>query len=198
MCPPSSITRIERNSVGHGQLRGTSRLSIQSSVITLSNITQCWIKHNNDKIQEVDQIILLSVIFRNMRANVSRVLFWLGCHDDVIKWKHFLRHWAFVWGIHRSPVNSSHKSQWRAAFIFSLICTWIKGWVSNRDAGDLRRHRAHYDVTVMYHRLLVSSYAVYTHVMLIYSRYAHLLTLSIMMPSVFHCGLILNYWQIVS
>ena len=32
-------------------------------------------------------------------------------HDDVIKWKHFLRYWPFVRGIHRSPVNSSHKGQ---------------------------------------------------------------------------------------
>ena len=24
-------------------------------------------------------------------------------HDDVIKWKHFPRHWPFVGGIHRSP-----------------------------------------------------------------------------------------------
>ena len=31
-----------------------------------------------------------------------------------------------------------------------FICTWINGWVNNRKAGDLcRRHRAHYDVTVM-------------------------------------------------
>ena len=29
-------------------------------------------------------------------------------HDDVIKWKHFPRYWPFVWGIHRSPVNSHH------------------------------------------------------------------------------------------
>ena len=26
---------------------------------------------------------------------------------------------------------------------------WINGWVNNRKAGDLRRHRAHYDVIVM-------------------------------------------------
>ena len=26
---------------------------------------------------------------------------------------------------------------------------WSNGWVSNRDAADLRRHRTHYDVTVM-------------------------------------------------
>ena len=71
------------------------------------------------------------------------------CHDDVIKWKHFLRYWPFVRGIHRSPVNSPHKGQWRGASMFYLICVWINGWVNNREAGDLRRYRAHYDVSVM-------------------------------------------------
>ena len=33
--------------------------------------------------------------------------------------------------------------------MFCLICLWIKGWVNNREAGDLRRHRGHYDVNVM-------------------------------------------------
>ena len=70
-------------------------------------------------------------------------------HDDVIKWKHFPRNWPFVRGIHRSPVNSPHKGQWRGALMFALICVWINGWVNNREAGDLRRHRAHYDVIVM-------------------------------------------------
>ena len=35
------------------------------------------------------------------------------------------------------------------SFDVSLICAWINGWVNNRRAGDLRRYRAHYDVTVM-------------------------------------------------
>ena len=39
-------------------------------------------------------------------------------HDDVIKWKHFPRCWLFVRGIHRSPVNSLHKGQWRRALTF--------------------------------------------------------------------------------
>ena len=39
--------------------------------------------------------------------------------------------------------------QWRGALMFSLICVWINGWVNNREAGDLRRYRAHYDVIVM-------------------------------------------------
>ena len=50
--------------------------------------------------------------------------------------------------VHRSPVNFPHKDQWREA-LFSLICAWTNGWVNNRDTGDLRRHHAHYDVTVM-------------------------------------------------
>ena len=70
-------------------------------------------------------------------------------HDDVIKWKHFPRYWPFVRGIHRSPVNSPHKGQWRGALMFSLICVWINDWVNNREAGDLRPYRAHYDVIVM-------------------------------------------------
>ena len=56
---------------------------------------------------------------------------------------------AFVWGIHRSPVNSPHKGQWRGALMFSLICAWTNRWVNNRMAGDLRRHQSHYDVRVM-------------------------------------------------
>ena len=70
-------------------------------------------------------------------------------HDDVIKWKHFPRYWPFVWGIHRSPMNSPHKGQWGGALMFHLICAWTNGWINNCDAGDLRRHRSHYDVTLM-------------------------------------------------
>ena len=81
---------------------------------------------------------------------LSGITFWtILVNDDVIKWKHFPRYWPFVRGIHRSPVNSPHKGQWGGALMFSLICAWINGWVNNREAGDLTRHRAHYDVTVM-------------------------------------------------
>ena len=73
----------------------------------------------------------------------------LNHHYDVIKWKHLPRHWPFVLGIRRSPVNFPHKGQWRGALMFSLICAWINCWVNNREAGDLRRHRAHYYATVM-------------------------------------------------
>ena len=79
------------------------------------------------------------------------IIEWFGLvkwavYDDVIKWKHFPRYWPFVRGIHRSPMTSPHKGQWRGALMFSLICVWINGWVNNHEAGDLRRHCAHYDV----------------------------------------------------
>ena len=50
-----------------------------------------------------------------------------------------------------SPVTGEfpRKGQWSGALMFSLICAWINDWVNNRDAGDLIRHRVHYDVTVM-------------------------------------------------
>ena len=62
---------------------------------------------------------------------------------------HFPRYWPFVRGIHRSPVNSPQRGQWRGALMFSLISVWINGWVNSGEAGDLRRHRAHYDVIIM-------------------------------------------------
>ena len=63
--------------------------------------------------------------------------------------KLFPRYWPFVQGIHCSPVNSPHKGQWHGALMFSLICVWLNGWVNNREAGDLRCHCAHYDITIM-------------------------------------------------
>ena len=80
-------------------------------------------------------------------------------HEDIIKWKHFPRYWPFVRGFHRSPVNSPHKGQWRGALMFSLIC--INGWVNNGEAGDLRRYRAHYDVTVILRKLCAHNHEIH-------------------------------------
>ena len=56
-----------------------------------------------------------------------------------------------------SPVTGEFPSQrqWRGALMFSLIYAWTNGWVNNQDACDLRRHRAHYDVTVMWCRIVI-------------------------------------------
>ena len=70
------------------------------------------------------------------------------CHDDIIKWKLFR-----VTG----PLCGEFTGhQWipltRAsdAELWCFLCAWIHGWVNNHRAGDLRRHCADYDVTVMY------------------------------------------------
>ena len=83
--------------------------------------------------------------------------YWLRCgylDDDVIKWNHFPRNCPFVRGILPVPVNSPHNGQWRGALMFSLICVWINDWVNYREAGDLRRHRGHYDVNIMEYHLV--------------------------------------------
>ena len=45
--------------------------------------------------------------------------------------------------------NPHTKGQWRGALMFSLNNAWTNAWVNNREAGDLRRYRVHFDVTVM-------------------------------------------------
>ena len=48
-----------------------------------------------------------------------------------------------------SPVDSPHRGKWRGALVFSLIYAWTNDWANNLDTSDLRRHSAHYDVTVI-------------------------------------------------
>ena len=70
--------------------------------------------------------------------------------------------YCWNWRAHFFKLNESYCDLWRKwiqqgmmtsskgnTLIFSLICAWTNGWVNNRDASDLKRHRAHYDATVM-------------------------------------------------
>ena len=74
-------------------------------------------------------------------------------HSASLWWRHQMEPFsallALCAGNSPVPVISPHKGQWRGALMFSLICAWINDWVNNREAGDLRRHRGHYDVNVM-------------------------------------------------
>ena len=73
--------------------------------------------------------------------------------DAITWWRHqmgtFSALLALCAGNSSVPVNSPHKGQWRGALMFSLICARMNDWVNNREAGDLRRYRAHYDVIVV-------------------------------------------------
>ena len=57
-------------------------------------------------------------------------------------------------------MNSPHKGQWRGASMFYSICAWTNDGVNNREAGDLRRHCTHYDVTIMLLQCLAEHYVV--------------------------------------
>ena len=73
--------------------------------------------------------------------------------NEISWWRHQMETFsallALCAGNSPVPVNSAHKGQWRGALMFSLICARINDWVNSREAGDLRRHRGHYDVNVM-------------------------------------------------
>ena len=65
------------------------------------------------------------------------------CRDP--RWRHQLETYSALLALW--PVNSPYKGQWRGTLKFSSIYAWTNGWINTRDAGDLRCHRAHYDVT---------------------------------------------------
>ena len=69
-------------------------------------------------------------------------------HNYVIKWKHFPRYWPIVRGIHQSRWNPRARPVTRSFDVFFYL-RLNNGWVNNRETGDLRRHRAHYDVIVI-------------------------------------------------
>ena len=62
--------------------------------------------------------------------------------------EHFPRYWPLMRGIHRSPVNSPHKGQWRGALMFSLIMQRLNkrlskhswDWWFDSPSGPLSRH----------------------------------------------------------
>ena len=51
--------------------------------------------------------------------------------------------WMRIWNA-RGMMTPSNGNIFRV-----LICAWTNSWSNNGDAGDLRRYRTHYDVTLM-------------------------------------------------
>ena len=83
----------------------------------------CAILHYNNYIGSALEVlqfcakpsILSNYIMMSWHRNAFSIA---GPHDDVIKWKHFPRYWTFGRGIHWSPRDSPHKSQWRELYVF--------------------------------------------------------------------------------
>ena len=95
----------------------------------------------------------------NLFIGKTTSLYWgaplslIAWHTNTSWWRHQMETFsallALCAGNSPVPVNSPHKGQWRGALMFTLICARINDWVNNREAGDLRRHLDHYDVSVM-------------------------------------------------
>ena len=68
-------------------------------------------------------------------------------------WRHQMETFSALLAscVGNSPVPGEFPTQRPVTrnFEFTLISARINGWVNNREAGDLRRHRIHYEVTVM-------------------------------------------------
>ena len=75
---------------------------------------------------------------------------------DTPWWRHQMEKFSALLAICavNSPVSGEFPAQRpvKRSFDVFFICVWINGWVNNREAGDLRRYRAHYEVTVMLYK----------------------------------------------
>ena len=74
-----------------------------------------------------------------------------SCQNMVISWwRHKMETFSALLALcaGNSPVTGEFTQigQWRGALIFYLVCAWM----NDREAGDSRRHRAHYDVNDMF------------------------------------------------
>ena len=135
---------LNLNTSFHVYLRYTTMILRQNTNqchfdIFIGNIELIYLGWKQSSMSSVNGFIVL--------LDIKYHVCW-GFHDDVIKWKHFPRYWP----LGNSPVTGelpAQRSVTRSLDVF-FICAWINGWVNIREAGDLRRHRAHYDITVMY------------------------------------------------
>ena len=86
-------------------------------IVIISQLTLRWRHNGRDGVSNHQpHDYLLNSLFRHRSKKTSKL----------IKWKHFPRYWPFVRGIHRSPVNSLHKGQWRGKCFHLMTLSWIK------------------------------------------------------------------------
>ena len=107
-------------------------------------LTHRYVRHAFGSSVLVDGIVMIDKLHRYVSSRDVLTISESASHDNVIKWKHFR-----VTGPLCLEFTSLHKGKWHGALMFSLISNWLNSWVNNREAGDLRRHRADYYVTVM-------------------------------------------------
>ena len=68
-------------------------------------------------------------------------------NDSPSWWRHQIETFSALLAISQKPVTRSFD-------VFFNLRLNERYWENNREAGDLRRHRAHYDVTVMLYEII--------------------------------------------
>ena len=100
-----------------------------SAVVTCANM--CWVIRMTTKAKTIFTNFKYKLMYRSCMTSSSEDIFRVTGH---LCGKFTDRRWI-------SLTKASDVELW---------CAWINGWVNNREAGDMRCHRAHYDVTVMW------------------------------------------------
>ena len=128
-----------------GRLNTTCLTSIGISIIKIRRYHNCLIA--------IMEILLHGKTIFILRRGPGKCNLWTRLSVFPISWwRHEMEVFSALLALYagNSPVTDSpHKSQWIRALMFSLICAWTNSWVNNRDAVNLRRHRAHHNVTLM-------------------------------------------------
>ena len=145
----------ENNSI---QEKSTNRpednFMVSSDIFVILCIEHTLAQVNQKVIDSKHRITLkFQLIYKYFSTGVYHIIRHQPAHYYISWWRHQMETFssllALCAGNSPVPVNSPHKGQWRGVLMFSLICIRINDWVNNREAGDLRRHRGHYDVNVM-------------------------------------------------
>ena len=145
---------------------------------SVQNFKIIWQLSNNLKANEILRELSLRCVSEGSYIATAPLMYWenpLVPYHSTTWWRlqmeAFSAFLALCAGNSQPPVNSPHKGQWRGALMFSLIYALTHGWANNRDAGGLRRHRAHYDVTVMsmYYPYLHICYVLHDYVVAVFS-----------------------------
>ena len=114
----------------------------------------CFNHFANQYIMNVCTVIIECAVYA---IKYEQGLVWSNCENILtgstkvfilsLRWcfyRHCIRHML-------TPVPTTARTSklMVRAFLFSLICAWINGWVNNSEVSDFRRNHTHYDVIVM-------------------------------------------------
>ena len=86
-----------------------------------------------------NELFIVNGMLARMEMGVEQINSW---------WRHQMKTFSVLlkFAGHRwIPSKNASDTELRC-----LICAWMNDWVNNREDGDLTRHTAHYDVSVMW------------------------------------------------